>query len=746
MIANIETLEKKLSTLGENHKEIIDVMIQLSKAYLKIDELKSLKYGWDAHKIAVEISGKIEQLNSTTNLADLEYQLKHYETSQELYQELLILAEDLGNMELEALSYCRLGFIFWYISDFASSEDNFLKSMEFECEESLMAENYEGMGLVSWRTGKPEIALQYYHKALLIQEKLNNESSIANIYNYTGIIHKIKGEFDIALDYYRKALAIQDSLNENEAMAKLLNNIGNIYLYQGKNEEAIEYYLRALEIAEFLDNFRMISSIVNNVGLIYLNMEDFEKSLSYLKRALNLRIHLNSQHDIAHSLNNVGIVYQHLGQSIAAAEHLEKALAIEEDLDDKSGMACTHSMLGICYLETQEYDKALKNYKRSRKLYENIGDRNGIAASLINEGGIAFIKEDFAAAQTLLDDGLKLSLEINATNLIKDSYKGLMELYKAKCDYKNALDYYEKFIEITEILSTEESKDKIAVMQDKYEKEKKEREAEIYHLKNVELAKSNSELHRLKEHLEIRIAESLADNRKKESMIVAQSRQAAMGQMINFIAHQWKQPLSSINAIIQNVRDCYYYDELTPEKIDKETDLIMQQVKFLADTIDEFRDFFKPDKEREFFNIKDIINRTIKLVDKSFLVNNIELVLDISDNCLVNGFPNEYSQVVLNIFNNAREAFRDIDKSQDKFVKIILAKENDKNLLLISNNAGCIANETLPHVFEAYYTTKGSQKGSGLGLYMSKTIIEEHFKGKLSVKNIDNGVEFRIET
>lgn len=259
----------------------------------------------------------------------------------------------------------------------------------------------------------------------------------------------------------------------------------------------------------------------------------------------------------------------------------------------------------------------------------------------------------------------------------------------------------------------------------------------------LNLRKTNSELISLKTTLEKRVRYSVKELRQKDHILIQQSRQAAMGEMIGNIAHQWRQPLAAVAAIIQNYEDAYEDGTLDMDYIDKHTDLIMDILTQMSRTIDDFRYFFRPNKLKSKFNIKSVVLKTLKFLESSFKFNDINLILDLAEDCELEGFPNEYSQVILVILTNSKDAFLERE-IKDKKIEISLRKYKNKTFLKISDNAGGIKNDVLPKVFDPYFTTKEQGKGTGVGLYMSKTIVEKNMNGKLTCKNIAKGAEFKI--
>ena len=249
------------------------------------------------------------------------------------------------------------------------------------------------------------------------------------------------------------------------------------------------------------------------------------------------------------------------------------------------------------------------------------------------------------------------------------------------------------------------------------------------------------ELKNVNESLEQRIREEIAKSHEKDHLIIQQSRFAAMGEMIGNIAHQWRQPLNALGLTLANLQDAYEYNELTGEYLLGQVKVGNQLIQKMSTTIDDFRHFFRPSKERQIFSAKQAIEEAMALVSASFNNNNISLELEIVDDALIQGFPNEFSQVLLNLFANAKDAIlaRRISKGN---VRIKIAMDGSWVTVTMADNGGGIPDTVLGKIFEPYFSTK--EMGTGIGLYMSKVIIEESMKGHLDVRNYENGAEFSI--
>jgi PAS domain S-box-containing protein len=232
--------------------------------------------------------------------------------------------------------------------------------------------------------------------------------------------------------------------------------------------------------------------------------------------------------------------------------------------------------------------------------------------------------------------------------------------------------------------------------------------------------------------------------REKEQMLIQQSRQAAMGEMIGNIAHQWRQPLNILGLYTQQLGVFYGSPNFNKEFLDTSIAKSMEIIKHMSKTIDDFRGYFKPEKEKIDFYVNAAIKSTLSLLEGNFQTPKITIDFVEHGKPIINGYQNEFAQVFLNILNNARDAIieRGINNAR---VTITICNEDNCAVVTVVDNAGGIPDEIINKVFDPYFTTKGPQVGTGIGLFMSKTIIEKNMGGRLTVRNTDAGAEFRIE-
>ncbi len=253
-------------------------------------------------------------------------------------------------------------------------------------------------------------------------------------------------------------------------------------------------------------------------------------------------------------------------------------------------------------------------------------------------------------------------------------------------------------------------------------------------------AEMNDYKHTMEEKIEL----ALKERTEQTKLLIQQSRLASMGEMIGNIAHQWRQPLNALGLIIQKVQVYAERGKLTPEIIQINVDKSTLLINNMSQTIDDFRDFFKPDKHKEFFLLKDVLFEVMTLLDAGLKDKNITIEIEIDeDNCLLYGFKNEFAQVIINILNNSKDAIEDNHVTEGR-IFIYTVSDDETISLNITDNAGGIPENIIDRIFDPYYTTKEEGKGTGIGLYMSKMIIEENMNATMKVKNTLLGAEFSM--
>jgi PAS domain S-box-containing protein len=257
------------------------------------------------------------------------------------------------------------------------------------------------------------------------------------------------------------------------------------------------------------------------------------------------------------------------------------------------------------------------------------------------------------------------------------------------------------------------------------------------------IKEQHQELLLLNETLEEKVKYEVIKNQEKEQLLVHQSRLAQMGEMISMIAHQWRQPLNAISTSTANMKLKIAINDCNVENFEHHLEQIDDYIQHLSETINDFRNFFKPDKQKQECSIDDLVNKSLNIIEKSLVGNDIEISVNLPNDIVLLTYPHELMQVILNILKNAEDILleRNIESRR---LEISYENKEGYHHLYFTDNAGGIPQEILNKIFDPYFSTKNQKNGTGLGLYMSQVIISDHCKGKLTASNTDDGALFTI--
>lgn len=250
-------------------------------------------------------------------------------------------------------------------------------------------------------------------------------------------------------------------------------------------------------------------------------------------------------------------------------------------------------------------------------------------------------------------------------------------------------------------------------------------------------------LESLNQNLSLKVQQGIEQAKQKDKKILEQAKLARIGSMISMIAHQWRQPLSQLSGILMELETTTRFKKVDNNYILNAIDKSDKMIEFMSNTIDDFRNFYKPDKKKEDFYVSNACKKAINIIDATLENLGINLILDIKDDKKIFGYPTEFSQVILNIISNAKDILIERNIKNPK-IEINIESKGVLSIITIKDNAGGIEEKNLEQIFDPYYSTKDLSKGTGLGLYISKLIIERNMGGDLSVSNNNEGAVFKI--
>ena len=261
----------------------------------------------------------------------------------------------------------------------------------------------------------------------------------------------------------------------------------------------------------------------------------------------------------------------------------------------------------------------------------------------------------------------------------------------------------------------------------------------------VDFFKKETELEELNTTLKERVEAEVEKNRQKEQLIYQQSKQAAMGQMLNNIAHQWRQPLNAVSITVGKLEYASKKDILQKEDLDSSLQSIKSLVKQMSDTIDDFRNFFKPDKAKGYFSLLQCLKNSTSVVFEAYESQNIKISIICDPQIECFGYERELMQVLLVCFGNSKDAIEENGVKEGKITVVGKQTPHGDVSITITDNGGGVKNEIIHDIFNPFFTTKEEGKGSGIGLYMSKQIIEQGMQGSIFAVNSTDGLSVTIE-
>ena len=259
-----------------------------------------------------------------------------------------------------------------------------------------------------------------------------------------------------------------------------------------------------------------------------------------------------------------------------------------------------------------------------------------------------------------------------------------------------------------------------------------------------ELNRLQQVMNEMLDNLNERIMVEIKERTKQEQLLIQQSKLASIGNMIGNIAHQWRQPLSEINAILMSMQVQKENNDLSDERFYAMLEECDNVLEHMSNTINDFQNFFKPSKSKSKFSLQEACKSASFIIESSLKYNRIDFQMDMAEDSEVFGYPREFAQVILNILSNAKDILVE-RKVKNAYIKLSLARGDKFALIKVQDNGGGIHKDIIERIFEPYFTTKHASRGTGIGLYMSKIIIEANMQGYLNVRNTEEGALFTIK-
>jgi len=337
-----------------------------------------------------------------------------------------------------------------------------ISQKEIQEDPAILAKVYIKLGIAYKNLSDNVKALEYYQKALFINEEIGDKEGIARNLGNIGNVYSELSDYPKALEFYIKALQIFEELENKHAIGLSLGNIGYMYSNLSDYPKAIEFFQKAMFIYEEIGNNDGLATNLGNIGLVYVQLLDYPKALDYYEKALNIYNQIEDKEGIARNFGNIGNVFSDLMDFTKALEYYQKALHYYEQIENKRGIAINLGNIGIVYKNLSEYSKALEYYQKSLIINEEIGRKEGIAVNLVNIGSIYASNDsqlyDNIKAEKFLQRTVQLAEEISSKNILMEAHIELHNLRISEKRFEEALEYHKKSISLKEEIQSIEVK------------------------------------------------------------------------------------------------------------------------------------------------------------------------------------------------------------------------------------------------------------------------------------------------
>ncbi len=388
--------------------------------------------------------------------------------------------------------------------------------------------------------------------------------------------------------------------------------------------------------------------------------------------------------------------------------------------------------------------------------YKNAIDSSNIVSKTDINGIITYVNEEFCKISGYSKEELigKNHNIVRHPDVPKEHFKRFWDRILAKKIWKGTVKNRAKdgstfYVNTTVIPILGQSGEIAEFVAIRYDVTKSVNLQERLQIKEKELESLNKELERrvlektkqlqeLNKTLEKRVLKEVRKNREKDRVMFQQARLASLGEMLGNIAHQWRQPLMELGLLLYKMKKICKNEDM---KILYDKGIVI--LEKMSQTIIDFQNFFSPNKQKELFCVTETIEQALSIIEGSLEKAAIEVRMYLQKDIYVYGYKNEFSQVILNILGNAKDAL--VQKESPRLIEIVAKQSKKETKVEIFDNGGGIEPHIMEKIFEPYFSTKKKKKGTGLGLYMSKMIIEQSMQGTLQAKNEDDGVKFIIK-
>jgi len=614
------------------------------------------------------------------------------------------------------------------------------------------------------RSNDPVRSIEYGQRALQLAENLDDEDGQARALKNIGIGQYFLANYSQALESYRKSLAIAERRGDEQTTADVLNNIGVLYYVWGEYDQALQYYSRVLDFRRRLGDKKGTGVAYNNLGNVHYATERYAESLEYLYEALAIYEELKEEELVASTLNNVGLALIELENLDEALEQLQTAQKMQERLGDRSGLALSLNTIGIVHQNLGSDAESLDHYRRSLEIRRQLGDRQGIAICLHNIGQLYVESDDPSRALAYLEESLETAEAIDVKEIQRDVWLTLSETHERLQDPARALMAYKRFKEINDELFSQETSQRLAEQQTRYDVEKKDREIDLLRqneeiqrrVRNVTLGaafllvllilllynryrlrvRANREMRKANEAMQLAQAEREKAMRAELTHV---TRVATLGELAAALAHELNQPLTAILSNAQATRRMLAAGTDTAT-IDEALLDIVEGSGRAREIIQRLRALIRRGEVAlESLDLNQVLREIETILRVDAERNGAQLVLKLADGLpRVLGDRIQLQQVVLNLVHNGAEAMSEAAVEGRRIEVESAADASGGVSVSVRDRGPGLDDEPLAEVFRPFFTTKA--EGLGMGLTICASIVDAHDGTIVAERNPDRGL------
>ncbi len=630
------------------------------------------------------------------------------------------------------------------------------------------------------RLAKLSEASAMLEEAFIIFQDLEDWHGQSDVYEYFGIIKRSLGDYAASLQYLFKGEELRTKINYEDGLSLSFYHIGITYKYLGDFEHALEYLLKSLDLGIKLNYWSSISYSLNNIGVIYADMGDYQNAFKYYKQSLKIRQEWGDKWGEAGCLDNIGLLHLKLNETLQAEEFCSKSLLISKSNGDKKGEANSLHHLGMVYTQNSNFEKAIQYVRSSLKIRTKIGDKKGQTELLILLSNL--YQKNNSASENEIENQLKKALKTGADLKAKDLLSHIHYQFYLfyKCTHRNgeALKHLEIHSAFEKEIFNQTFNQKIVNIQIGFQVEQSKKEAELYRIKNIELAHLNNEIYNQKiivERQSKHLEETLTNLKATQTQLIQSEKLASLGELTAGIAHEIQNPLNFVNNFSELSVDLVKELKEEIKKQEKDWELIDELANDLSQNQEKINHHGKraasivtgmlqhsqaSSGKKELTDINKLIDESLRLSlnllkakdgstsmpERNHLNTKIEANFD-ENLPKIKVIPQDISRVLINLLNNAFYAVN-VGRTSSSPAKVIVStKKTDNSFeIKLTDNGTGMSEATKAKIFQPFFTTKPTGQGTGLGLSLAYDIITKGHGGTIECESVEGeGTTFIVK-